>query len=85
MRRHNSLFISLSSTSVVIQLLQEGKILTTKLGQGVLGILLFQDLAVIPMLIIMGLYSTENAMNGGVHIHLIKQGIGTLLAIILLP
>lgn len=44
--------ISLSSTAVVLKLLEEKKELQTLEGQDVLGVLLVQDLAIIPMLII---------------------------------
>jgi CPA2 family monovalent cation:H+ antiporter-2 len=46
---------SLSSTAVIIKLLQDSGELYQKEGQNVLGILLVQDLIVIPMLIIIGL------------------------------
>lgn len=46
--------ISLSSTAVVLKLLQEWGELETEVGQDVLGILLMQDLAIIPMLIVIG-------------------------------
>lgn len=46
--------ISLSSTAVVLKILQEWKELDTAVGQNVLGVLLVQDLAIIPMLIIIG-------------------------------
>lgn len=47
--------ISLSSTAVVLKLLQDWDELNTDTGQNVLGILLVQDLIIIPMLIIIGL------------------------------
>ncbi len=68
--------ISLSSTAIVIKLLQDTGVLASKVGQGVLSILLAQDLAIIPMLIILGLLSTGE-VDG---LHLLKQGIGALLA-----
>lgn len=46
--------ISLSSTAVVLKLLQEWGELDTDVGQDVLGILLMQDLAIVPMLIVIG-------------------------------
>lgn len=68
--------ISLSSTAVVIKLLQDSGILSSRVGQGVLGVLLAQDLAIIPMLIILGLLG-----SGGVDsFHLLKQGIGAVVA-----
>jgi len=49
--------ISLSSTAVVLKLLQESNELDTSMGQKVLGMLLVQDLAIVPMIIILGLLS----------------------------
>jgi CPA2 family monovalent cation:H+ antiporter-2 len=46
--------ISLSSTAVVLAMLQNWSELNTPAGQDVLGILLVQDLMVVPMLIVMG-------------------------------
>jgi CPA2 family monovalent cation:H+ antiporter-2 len=45
--------ISLSSTGVVLKLLQDWRELDTEVGQDVLGVLLVQDLAVVPMLLIL--------------------------------
>ncbi|MDX1302060.1 cation:proton antiporter [Photobacterium sp.] len=68
--------ISLSSTAVVIKLLQDSGILNSKVGQGVLGVLLAQDLAIIPMLIILGLLGAGE-VDG---YHLAKQGAGAIAA-----
>lgn len=46
--------ISLSSTAVIVKLLQERNELHTRAGQNVIGILLAQDVLIVPMLIIMG-------------------------------
>jgi len=51
--------ISLSSTAIVLKLLQDWKEFNSRVGQNVLAILLAQDLAVIPMLIILSM------MGGG--------------------
>lgn len=51
--------ISLSSTAVVLNYLRETQQLKTKIGQDTLGILLAQDLALIPMLIIVGVMSGD--------------------------
>jgi len=45
--------ISLSSTAVVVKLLQDRKEIDSKIGQETLGILIVQDLAVIPMLLVL--------------------------------
>jgi CPA2 family monovalent cation:H+ antiporter-2 len=52
--------ISLSSTAVVLTVLQNWNELNTPVGQDVLGILLVQDLMVVPMLIILGLLGGES-------------------------
>lgn len=49
--------ISLSSTSVVLKLLQDWGEMDTQIGQNLLGILLVQDLLVIPMMIVLSLFS----------------------------
>ena len=66
--------ISLSSTAVVIKLLQDSEILDSKVGQGVLSILLAQDLAIIPMLIVLGLLGEGKVESS----QLIKQGLGAI-------
>ena len=71
--------ISLSSTAIVIKLLQDNGMLSSSLGQSALGILLAQDLAIIPMLIIIGLLGAGNIDN----VQLVKQGVGTIFAIVL--
>ena len=71
--------ISLSSTAVIIKLLQDGEILDSKVGQGVLSILLAQDLAIVPMLL------SLNFMGGGVEFtQIIKQIIGGVVLVSLL-
>lgn len=51
--------ISLSSTAVVLTVLQNWNELNAPVGQDVLGILLVQDLMVVPMLIILGFLGGE--------------------------
>ncbi|MBF0265601.1 MAG: cation:proton antiporter [Gammaproteobacteria bacterium] len=69
--------ISLSSTAVVLKLLKDRNELNTKAGQNVLLILLAQDLAVVPMLIIVSLFSSETPDN----ILILKQVLGGLFII----
>ncbi len=64
---------------MVIKLLQEDGLLHSRVGQGVLSILLAQDLAIIPMLIVLGLLSAGDVDIG----HLSKQGVGAILFIVL--
>lgn len=53
---------SLSSTVVVVQLLRDWGEIDTKIGQDTLGILLVQDIAIVPMIIILGFFS-DNPFN----------------------
>lgn len=69
--------ISLSSTAVVLKILQERGELESDTGQDVLGILLVQDLAIIPMLLILGTFSGESSSLSQV----LLQGLGALLFI----
>jgi len=71
--------ISLSSTAVVIQLLQGKGLLNGHIGQGALSILLAQDLALIPMLIVLGVLGAGDVSTATV----VKQSIGTVLAVAL--
>lgn len=63
--------ISLSSTAVVLKLLHDGSSMKTRLGQNVLGVLLVQDLAVVPMLIIISIIGGEMPTFGQVAIQII--------------
>ncbi|MFO1242776.1 MAG: monovalent cation:proton antiporter-2 (CPA2) family protein [Rickettsiales bacterium] len=59
--------LSLSSTALVLQVLQEKNLMQTPVGETAFSVLLFQDIAVIPILIIMPLLSFDGAsgaMNG---------------------
>jgi CPA2 family monovalent cation:H+ antiporter-2 len=56
--------ISLSSTAIVLRLLQDWRELDSTLGQDVLGILLVQDIAIVPMLIVASLLSGEQPTLG---------------------
>ncbi len=66
--------ISLSSTSVVINILESKKLLDEPLGYNVLGVLLVQDILFVPMLIVLA--SMGEPLEPGL---LLKQGIGMLL------
>ncbi|MCK6684218.1 MAG: monovalent cation:proton antiporter-2 (CPA2) family protein [Thermoanaerobaculia bacterium] len=58
--------LSLSSTAIVLQTLQEKGLLKTAGGQSSFSVLLFQDIAVIPMLAIVPLLSTAKTSAAGV-------------------
>ncbi len=52
------LTLSLSSTAIVLQTLREKSLMNTSSGRSIFSVLLFQDLAVIPMLAILPLLAT---------------------------
>ena len=56
--------VSLSSTAVVLKLLQETEEIKTSVGKKVTGVLLTQDLAIVPMLIVLGLLAGETTNAG---------------------
>jgi len=60
------LILSLSSTAIVLQTLREKSLMDTSAGKSVFSVLLFQDLAVIPMLAILPLLATVS-MHGDSH------------------
>lgn len=61
------LTLALSSTALVLQTLQEKGLSKTKAGRNSFAVLLFQDIAVIPMLAIFPLLATLEAAGGGGH------------------
>ncbi len=69
--------ISLSSTAVIVKMLQERNELHTRAGQNVLGVLLAQDVLIVPMLIILGYLGGHKPEKYEV----IKQVIGGLLIV----
>src|SRR5438309_823295 len=57
------LALAMSSTAVVIQVLSEEKRLNTTTGRTSFAILLFQDLAVVPVLFVLGAVGPDNHAN----------------------
>ena len=60
-----SLALALSSTAIGLQVLQERKMIDTEGGKGSFAILLFQDLAIIPMLLLISLLGASQKGNIG--------------------
>lgn len=61
------LIVALSSTAIVLQTLREKGLMNTGAGRSIFSVLLFQDLAVIPMLAILPLLATLSLIDGGHH------------------
>lgn len=59
-----SSWLSLSSTAIVLKILNDNKEINKKYWQKALGILLFQDLIVIPILLLISIFSQEEANIG---------------------
>jgi monovalent cation:proton antiporter-2 (CPA2) family protein len=57
------MILSLSSTAIVLQTLNEKNLMKTPAGQSSFSVLLFQDIAVIPMLALFPLLATGHAPN----------------------
>lgn len=72
--------LALSSTAFVLQMLAERNELNTQYGRSTFAILLFQDLAVIPILAVLALLAPEAAEGGGAGIVLLK--LGSIIALI---
>ena len=55
--------LSLSSTALVLQMLQETNLMNTPMGETSFSVLLFQDIAVIPILVIMPLLAIHGVQD----------------------
>jgi CPA2 family monovalent cation:H+ antiporter-2 len=72
--------LSLSSTAIVLRLLSERRELHSRVGRGALGILITQDLAVGPLLVLIpALRGTPLAMAEAVGLSIIKAAVVTIL------
>jgi len=67
--------LSLSSTAIVLKVLNENGDIHSGYGRVTLGILLFQDLAVIPMLLMISIFTSENASVSELLLHTLVSAI----------
>lgn len=67
------MILSLSSTAIVLQTLNEKGWMNTAAGQSSFSVLLFQDIAVIPMLAIFPLLATHAAAAPELHEHSLRD------------
>ena len=75
--------ISLSSTAIILNVLEEKKLFSTPVGQDVITVLISQDIAIVPMLMIIGIIgSTDESISINPWMQL--AGAGVLVASILL-
>lgn len=76
--------IALSSTAIVLKLLQEAGQMTTPHGRTTLGILIFQDLIVVPMMLFTPMLAGDNIDIGYELIILLVKGFVIIIAVFLL-
>ncbi len=73
--------IALSSSAIVIKLLEERKLIDTPLGQDVLSILLMQDIVIVPLLIICSLLGGSEVETFGM-LKMLAGGVLLMLVLI---
>ncbi len=74
--------LSLSSTAIVLKILNDTNNITKQYGQNSLGMLIFQDLAVIPILLVMTILSSSGSSVSDLLVDILFSGI--LLMIVML-
>ncbi|KAK4375095.1 hypothetical protein RND71_005772 [Anisodus tanguticus] len=70
--------LSLSSSAFVLQILAEKGELPTRFGSATLGVLLLQDIAVVPLLVILPVLETQNLMEESILPTLAKESLKAL-------
>jgi len=75
--------ISLSSTAIVLRLLQQRAEVESPHGSTTLGILIFQDIIIVPMILAVPLLSGAGAMWGGSFVTFVLKGAGILILVVL--
>ena len=76
--------LSLSSTAIVLKILNEKNELHSGYGKVVLGVLIFQDLAVIPILIMLSIFTTNNQPVDKILINLFANSIIVVVAFLII-
>ncbi|MFH0789721.1 MAG: cation:proton antiporter [Pseudomonadota bacterium] len=74
--------ISLSSTAIVLKLLQERADVDSPHGRTSLGILIFQDIIIVPMMLLVPFLSGESGNIGSSLLILLAKGLGIILMVI---
>jgi CPA2 family monovalent cation:H+ antiporter-2 len=70
--------ISLSSTAIVLKLLQEKAVVDSPHGRTILGILIFQDIIIVPMILVTPLIAGATGDSGASLFVLVAKGIGII-------
>ncbi len=67
--------LALSSTAIVLKILNSNREINKEYGRRSLGILIFQDIMVIPILLMISIFSTENVSLGSVLIETVVDAL----------
>jgi monovalent cation:proton antiporter-2 (CPA2) family protein len=78
-----SMALSLSSTALVLQMLKEKNLMNNAVGETSFAVLLFQDIAVIPILVLIPLLAVANSANPDLHSSMIAHYSGYMQALII--
>ena len=74
--------LSLSSTAIVLKILNDTNKITNYYGQNSLGMLIFQDLAVIPILLVLTILSSNGSSISSLLVNIIFSGVILLIVMI---
>ena len=75
--------LSLSSTAIVLKILNDSNKITNYYGQNSLGILIFQDLAVIPILLVLTILSNNESSISSLLVNILFSGLVLLIVMII--
>jgi CPA2 family monovalent cation:H+ antiporter-2 len=75
--------LALSSTAIVLKLLNENGDINSGYGRRSLGILLFQDIAVIPILLMITIFANHDKSMGDLLIHTLQSAVIALALLVL--
>lgn len=78
------LAVALSSTAIVLKTFNETGEINKRFGQRALGILIMQDIAVIPILLLLGFLATQNLSVGAILLETLVEGTVLLLILFLI-
>ncbi len=75
--------LALSSTAVVLQMLTESGDISGRMGRKAFAVLLFQDIAVVPILLLVSLMANNQPTEGGVALLAVLKAVGAIVVIII--
>ena len=75
--------LSLSSTAIVLKIMNETNEISKPYGQNTLGVLIFQDLAVIPILLMLTILSDSTSTISSMLIDIVIAGVSLLIVMVI--